>query len=179
MAASGKRIVVAQFAGSHGVRGEFKLRSYTEVPEAIFAYGPLTGKGGEVLTPSLVREVKPSLFICRAPEVTSREACEPFSGQLLSVPRDRLPPPDEPEEEFYISDLLGLEVRTTEGEVIGKVKALPNFGAGDLIEIAGPEGLMILPFSKDAVPRIDLRDGIVEVRLPEDEPEAESPAGQR
>jgi 16S rRNA processing protein RimM len=162
-------VVVAQFAGTHGVRGEFKLRSYTEEPEDVFEYGKLTAAGGRTITPTFIRALKPSVFLCRAEGFPSPEPLlDAFKGQLLSVPRDVLPPPAD-EDDFYIEDLIGLRARTPDGQTIGTVRAVQNFGAGDVVEIKGSGGLLLLPFTKDAVPEIRIEGGFVTVVLPPDD----------
>ncbi|MEE4208413.1 MAG: ribosome maturation factor RimM [Parvularcula sp.] len=174
--AKGRGIVVAQFAGSHGVRGEFKLRSFTEEPAALFGYGTLISESGATLTPTKVRLLKPGLFIARAEEITSPEASDAFKSQLLTVPRDRLPPTEE-DDEFYIADLIGLVALLEDGRAVGEVKAVPNYGAGDLVEIVSEGKALVLPFTKDAVPSIDFAAGTITVRLPEDDGEASSAEG--
>lgn len=166
-------VVVAQFAGAHGVRGEFKLRSFTEEPGDVASYGPLRTKDGRALTVGLMREAKPGLFVARAPEIRTREDCDAFSGATLSVPRDALPPPDE--DEFYLSDLVGLAARTPDGEAAGTVKAVVNHGAGDLIELSGVpgrNGIVVIGFTREDVPEVDVGGGTVTVVLPEETDEA-------
>ncbi|MEM6648807.1 MAG: ribosome maturation factor RimM [Pseudomonadota bacterium] len=167
-------VVLGQFAGPHGVKGGFKVRSYTDIAADIAAYGPLYTEEGHQLTLSLGSEVKPSLFFATAPEVTSREACDRYKGALLYVARDRLPAPDE--DEYYLDDLVGLKAVTITGQLAGEVKAVVNYGAGDVIElhkIPGRPGLVLLPFTKDAVPKVDLAAGQVMVVLPEEEDSSE------
>ena len=169
-------VVVAQFAGAHGVRGEFKLRSFTEEPGAVAGYGPLRTADGRTLTAKLVREAKPGLFVARAPEIQTREDCDAFAGALLSVPRSALPPPEE--DEFYLEDLVGLAARTPDGAPAGMVKAVVNHGAGDLLELSGVpgrSGIFVIPFTREDVPSVDVTGGTVTVVLPVEDDEA--PAG--
>ena len=178
MAKAPGMVVVGQFAGSHGVRGAFKVRSFTEVPENIAAYGPVTTEAGRRLTLSLGRELKPGLSLATAPEITTPEACEDYKGALLQVPRDLLPPPDE--DEFYFDDLIGLVAETAEGDPAGKVKAVVNYGAGDLVELAwipGRKGVTLIPFTKKDVPAIDLAGGRLTVVLPEEDSDDVPPEG--
>lgn len=161
-------VVVAQFAGTHGVRGEFKLRSFTEDPAALFSYGPLTSRDGAVLAPKKIREQKPGLFVCRDASISSPEACEPFKGQELSIPRTKLPDTDD-DDDFYVQDLIGLEARDEGGARLGLIKAVPNYGAGDILEIKGDGPLLLVPFTKDAVPTVSLASGFVTVIPPEDD----------
>ena len=163
-----RMVVVAQFAGTHGVRGEFKLRSFTEDPEALFSYGPLTSRDGGVLSPKKIREQKPGLFVCRDASIGSPEACEPFKGQELFIPRTKLPDTGD-EDDFYVQDLIGLEARDEGGTLLGRVKAVPNYGAGDILEIKGDGPLLLVPFTKDAVPTVSLKSGFVTVIPPEDD----------
>lgn len=94
----------------------------------------------------------------RAQEVTTREQAEALRGLKLHVPRDSLPEPDE--DEFYLADLIGLTVETAAGEVLGIVRAVQDFGAGDLLEIAPAHGAAwYLPFTKAAVPEVRLAEG--------------------
>ncbi|MCQ8183797.1 ribosome maturation factor RimM [Parvularcula maris] len=163
-----RMVVVAQFAGTHGVRGEFKLRSYTEEPEDVFEYGELTAPGGQSLRPSFVRALKPSMFLCRAEGFSSPEALlDAFKGALLSVPRDVLPPTED-DDDFYIEDLVGLEARTPDGVSLGKVRTVQNYGAGDVMEIKGAGGLVLLPFTKEAVPGVHIEEGFLTV-VPEED----------
>ena len=165
-------VVVAQFAGAHGVRGEFKLRSFTEVPSDVAAYGPLRTEDGRTLTARLVREAKPDLFVARAPEIRTREDCDAYAGATLSVPRSALPPPEE--DEFYLEDLVGLAARTPGGASAGTVKAVVNHGAGDLLELSGVpgrSGIMVIPFTREDVPAVDVEGGAVTVVLPPEDDE--------
>ena len=161
-------VVVGQFAGPHGVRGQFKLRSFTDDPADVAAYGPLKTPDGRTLTVRLVREVKPGLFVAAAPEIDSPEACEAFKGATLSVPRAALPAPGD--DEFYLEDLTGLRAVTPDGMPAGQVRAAVNYGAGDLIELQGvpDRGTVLVPFTKDDVPAVDVPGGTLTVVLPEE-----------
>ena len=126
-------VVVAKIAGAFGVNGEVKLRSFTEEPEGCISYGPLYAEDGTlVLTPESFRPVKNALAV-RAPEVGTREDAEALKGTLLHISRDVLPEPEE--DEFYYEDLVGLEVKSTDGKRLGKVIAVHDFGATDMLEI--------------------------------------------
>ena len=169
-AGRGPFVVVGQFAGAHGVKAEFKLRSFTEEPRDVAAYGPLRAEDGRTLTATLVRETKPGLFVARAPEIRTREDCDAWAGEKLSVPRSALPPPDE--DEFYLEDLVGLDASTPTGDPAGRVKAVVNHGAGDLIELTGVPGragVLIVPFTREDVPGVNLAGGTLTVVLPEED----------
>ncbi|WP_306252678.1 ribosome maturation factor RimM [Parvularcula sp. IMCC14364] len=175
-----KRICLGAIAGAHGVRGEFKVKSFTARPEDIAVYGPLESeKGDRHFTLALVRPAKPTLFVARAPEIKTREEAEDLKGTKLFVSRDMLPPPDE--DEFYYEDLVGLSVQTVEGKPYGKVKAVLNHGAGDILEISqipDIKGTGLIPFTRQDVPTIDFASGVVVVVAPlldMDEPEDAPP----
>ncbi|MEM1410196.1 MAG: ribosome maturation factor RimM [Pseudomonadota bacterium] len=162
-------IVVAQFAGPHGLRGEFKLRSFTEDPRSVFRYGSLSAPSGDGLTPRFVRQQKPGLFVCTAPEIETPEDCTRFKGARLHVQREGF---DDlaGEDDFYIADLIGLDVRDPSGAAIGRVRAVQNYGAGDIIEVEGtPTGLVLVPFTRDAVPHVAITDHYIVINPPADD----------
>ncbi|MEM9233137.1 MAG: ribosome maturation factor RimM [Pseudomonadota bacterium] len=178
MSSSPRMVVVGQFAGSHGIRGEFKVRSFTDNPTDVASYGPVKTDKGRALSLSLLRELKPGLFLCSAPEISSPEACEVFKTALLHVPRESLPETEE--DEFYFDDLLGAEAVTEAGKPAGRVKAIVNFGAGDLVELTevpDRKGSLFIPFTREAVPNIDLDTRQLTVMLPQDDQDEQPPKG--
>ena len=152
---TGRLVVVAQIAGAFGVRGEVRIRSFTEDPEACFTYGPLLDAGGSVvLTPVNVRVLNEG-FGVQTKERRQREDWEALKGALLHVWREAMP--DTSEDEIYVADLVGADVVHSDGRALGKVKAAHNFGAGDLLEIDPPSGpSYMLPFTRDVFPKIDI-----------------------
>lgn len=153
-------ILVAQVAGGFGVKGEVRVTAWTADPMALLAYGPLLRADGSVgLTLTSGRPEKTAI-VGRAKEIATKEQADALRGLKLFVPRDRLPPPDD-EDEFYLTDLIGLTARDADDAVIGTVKSVPNFGAGDMLEIAPAEGgpTWYLPFTRGAVPEVRLTDG--------------------
>lgn len=155
-------VCIGAFAGAHGVRGEFKVRSFTEVPEDVAAYGPVCSEdGSRVFTLSLIRALKPGTLLARAPEIASREEAEALKGTKLFVPRNVLPAPED-EDEFYLEDLAGLTIRDESGVEIGRIKAVVNHGAGDIVEVKPATGKVELyPFTKEIFPEIDIAGGWV------------------
>jgi 16S rRNA processing protein RimM len=154
-------IQVGRVAGAFGVRGEVRITSFTADPVALVDYKDLRREDGSPgLTLTSGRAVKGGVIV-RAKEVETREQAEALRGLKLYISRDRLPDPEE--DEFYVTDLIGLAVETAEGEALGRVKAVQDFGAGDLLEIAPPEGgaTWYLPFTREAVPEVRLADGVV------------------
>jgi 16S rRNA processing protein RimM len=160
-----KKVCVARIGAAHGVRGAVKLWIFTEDPLAVRRYGPLsTRDGARQFEVTSAREAKDHL-VATLKGVTTREQAERLNGIELYVPRDRLPATDE--NEYYHADLIGLSAVTVAGEPLGSVVAIHNFGAGDIIEIAPPQGAtMLLPFSNAVVPMVDLAGGRVVINIP-------------
>jgi 16S rRNA processing protein RimM len=171
-----KLILVAQVAGAFGVRGEVRITTFTDDPLAVAQYRSLLREDGTPgLTVLSARPVKGGV-IARVRELDSKEAADALRGLRLYVPRTALPPPED-EDEFYLADLIGLEVTTPEGERLGRIKTVDNFGAGDLLEIDPGQGAATwyLLFTREAVPEVDLAAGrVVGVRPAETEPEREA-----
>jgi 16S rRNA processing protein RimM len=160
-----ERICVAQIGAAHGVRGEIKLKSFTEDPMAITAYGPLENEDGT--RKFEIEGLRPAKdhFIARLSGIADRDAAERLTNMRLYVPRDRLPPVEDAET-YYHADLIGLTAVTPDGVPLGTVTGILNFGAGDVIEIKptdGGESLMV-PFNDAAVPAIDIAAGRMVVR---------------
>ncbi len=165
-AGTGKAMVcVAQVGAPHGVRGAFHLRCFTEAPENVAAYGTLCDERGRPLFDLRIVGPAKGGVIATVPGVTDRNAAEALRGQSLYVPRERLPATDE--DEYYHEDLVGLAARDADGRELGKVVAVLNYGAGDILEIATDEGgSELVPFTRAAVPTVDLAARTVEVVLP-------------
>ncbi len=152
-----ERICVAQIGAAHGIRGEVRLRSFTQEPEAVTSYGPLESEDGtQRFEIEALRPAKDH-FVARLVGVSDRSAAERLTNLKLYVPRDRLPPTEDADT-FYHSDLIGLSAVTKDGDALGTVKAIHNFGAGDIIEIAPADGgaSLLVPFNADAVPAVDI-----------------------
>ena len=150
------RICVAQIGAAHGIRGEVRLRSFTEDPMAVTSYGPLESEDGtqrfeiEALRPSK------DVFVARLKGVEDRAAAEKLTNVSLYVSRDRLPPVED-DATFYHADLVGLAAVTPDGAPLGTVTAIHNFGAGDVIEIKPESGeALLVPFTETAVPEVNL-----------------------
>jgi 16S rRNA processing protein RimM len=162
------RVCVAQIGAAHGLRGGVHLRSFTEEPDAFAQYGPLETEDG---TRRLeIDSVKPSKdgFTVRFVGVTRREQAEALRNLNLYVDRDRLPAADE--DEFYFADLIGLTAFTPEGEALGEVIAMHNFGAGDIVELklAADGTTTMLLFDRATVPEVDIAGGKIVVAMPEE-----------
>jgi len=140
-----------------GVRGAVRITTYTERPEDIAAYGPLhDGPGGRALE-IVVREVVRGGVVAEIAGVADRNAAEALRGSRLYVPRSALPEPEA--EEYYHADLIGLAAVDAGGRRLGRVVAIHDFGAGDLVEIADGGAEILVPLSRECVPEIDLAGG--------------------
>jgi 16S rRNA processing protein RimM len=154
------RICIGAVAGAFGVRGELRLKSFTATPEDIATYGPVTSEDGtQSYTITLTGQATKGALIARLSGVATKEQADALRGLRLFVERDRLPAL--PDDEYYHADLIGLEVFDTGGTLLGRVKSVQNHGASDILEIHGPglNSTVLLPFTLEAVPTVDLASG--------------------
>src|SRR5712675_3709081 len=159
------QVCVARIGAPHGVRGAVKLWTFTADPMAVKHYGPLTTKdGARQFELTHVREAKDHL-VATLNGIATREDAERLNGIELYVAREKLPETDD--DEYYHADLIGLAAVNAANEPLGRVIAIHNFGAGDIIEIAPPQGAtMLLPFTNAVVPLVDSANGRVVIELP-------------
>jgi 16S rRNA processing protein RimM len=158
-------VCVAAVATAHGIRGALKLRCFTERPEDAAAYGPVYDKHGNQLFEIKVIGKSRGGILVEAEGIADRNAAEALRGAELFVPRAVLPALDP--DEFYHSDLEGLHVLRRDGSRLGVVRALSNFGAGDVLEVLAEDGRTVaLPFDRETVPTVDLAAGCVVVEPP-------------
>lgn len=165
-------VLLGELGRAHGLKGEVRLKSFTAEPAAIAGYGPLVAGDGRRFTLKSVRPAAggaPDMLVARVEGVDTRAAAEALNRIRLYAPRDRLPPA-ESEDEFLAADLVGMRVESAAGETLGRVVAVPNYGGGDLLEIAPARGgtSALLPFTKAFVPVVDLAGRRVVVDAPED-----------
>jgi 16S rRNA processing protein RimM len=151
-------VLLGRITGVHGLKGEVKILAYTGQPEDIAAYGALSGANDERhFRISAIRSVKGATIIATLRGVSDRDEAERLKGTDLYVSRTALPPPED-DDEYYHSDLIGLKAISPDGEPIGTILAVHNFGAGDLLEVRfeGERQAQLIPFESAHVPRIDL-----------------------
>lgn len=149
--ASDKPVTLAAIAGAHGVTGDVRLKLFGEGVESL---GRFRAFNDSALTLTKLRDDGKGGAIARFAEVTDRNGAEALRGTTLTVPRSALPPLEEGE--YYHADLLGLPAVSTEGEDLGEVIAIDNFGAGDVLEIKRPTGKrFMVPMRIEAVPEWD------------------------
>ncbi|MEP3248302.1 MAG: ribosome maturation factor RimM [Sneathiella sp.] len=174
-----ERLLLGVIAGPKGIRGEVKVKTFTEDPGDIVSYGPLESKDGKtkyVLSLSGFSKATP---VVRIKGVSSRNEAEALKGTELYVSRDTLPD-TEGDDEFYHADLIDLAAIEEDGTRFGKILRLHDFGAGDMLEIV-PEGksakaAILVPFTLEMVPVVDVKAGHVVISLSDDffdVPEAE------
>ncbi len=159
-------LCIAVVTGAHGVHGNVLLKTFTEDPLAVLTYKQVTTKQGRTHKIKSARSHKGGdVVIARFFEVTTRTMAEEMKGTELYINRNDLPEPDE--EEFYHADLIGLDIVNTQDEPIGKVQALHNFGAGDLLEIRLHDSResVVIPFTKECVPEIKIAKKVVVANL--------------
>ena len=158
------RVTVAAIVGAFGVRGEVRLKSFTAQPEGFAEYGALSDDKGRTYEVSALRPLKGG-FSARLSGVSTKEQADALRGTRLTAPRDALP--SLPDDEFYHADLLGLRVQDTGGAEIGRVKAVLDHGAGDILEVAREGGTVLVPFTAAVVPTVDLTAGRIVIDPPE------------
>lgn len=160
-------LLVARVAGAFGVKGEIRITTFTEDQTAIGRYRDLLREDGSPgLSLTSVRPVKGAV-IARAKGVEDRDQAEALRGLTLHVRRKDLPEPEE--DEFYLADLIGLTVESPSGEVLGKVRGVHDFGAGDLLEVQPARGASWwLPFTREAVPQVLISEGRILAVKPEE-----------
>ena len=168
------RILLGRIAGAHGIRGEVLIKTFTEAPENVGAYGPLSDESGTRIFKLKSVRATPKGVVARLQGVDDRNGAEALKGIALYIERERLPAAAEGE--FYHADLIGLAAVDGDGKPVGEIVAVQNYGAGDLLEIrlAGSSKTELVPFTDAAVPEVDIAARRVVVVLPRaDETEEE------
>ena len=174
----GDKLLMGRIGAAHGIKGELRLQSFAQAPMDIVGYSPLeTNRPGLTVAIETARDTGNGMLVVRLKGVPDRTAAEKLNGVELYIDRDQLPKADD--DDFYHADLVGLEARLTDGSVIGAVSAVPNYGAGDLLEVRNPRSgdTFLYPFTKAAVPEIHVKAGYLvidpptEADLGEEEPD--------
>ncbi|MBI3675655.1 MAG: ribosome maturation factor RimM [Proteobacteria bacterium] len=160
-------VLLGVVIGAQGLKGEVKVKTFTQTPDAVARYGTLHTKDGRKLRVATSRAPKDDIIVVRFEGVADRNAAEALKGTELHVARGMLP--ETGTQEFYHADLIGLRADDEEGRFIGKVVSIENYGAGDVIEIARDDGsTVLLPFSKTFVPQVEIENGRIVVAVPEE-----------
>lgn len=165
-------ILLAAILGAHGLKGEVRVKTFTAEPDKLGAYGPLHAKDGRLFTIEALRPGRDGEAVVAFAEIRDRDAAEALKGTELFVKRGTFPETDQGE--FYHADLVGLDAEDGAGRRIGKVLAVHNYGAGDVLVITADTGdEILLAFTRENVPEIDVKAGRLIVAVP-DEVEAGS-----
>jgi 16S rRNA processing protein RimM len=160
------RICVGVITGAQGVRGAVRIKSFTAAPEDVAAYGPVADETGERIFALRAIGRAKGVVIATISGIADRDAAERLKGVRLYVARDRLPAPGE--EEYYHADLIGLAAVLRDGPALGRVRAVHEYGAGDSLEVTRDDGgTVLVPFTRAAVPEVDLAAGKVVIDPPE------------
>lgn len=158
-------VLLAAVLGAHGLKGEVRVKTFTEDPEKLGAYGSLHAKDGRLFTLESLRPGKSGEAVAAFSEIRDRNAAEALKGTELFVSRGNLP--EAGNGEFYHADLVGLDAEDKEGRRIGKVLSIQNYGAGDVLVIVTETGdEILLAFTRDNVPEIDVKAGRLIVAVP-------------
>jgi len=159
------RVLIAQVGAAHGVRGEVRLKAFTADPLSVARYGALESEDGRRFEIEALRPAK-DVLVARLKGVADRNAAEALKNLRLYVAREKLPDPAD--DEFYVADLIGLAAETGGGVAFGTVKAVHNFGAGDVLEIEPADGgaTVMLPFTEATVPTVDVAQKKIVVEPP-------------
>jgi 16S rRNA processing protein RimM len=155
------RLCAAVVASAHGVRGHVKIKCFLEDPSHLKDYSPFLNEQGETTykVDKILSQDK-DVLIVSLENITDRNQAELLKGAKLMLSRDKLP--ELSENTFYHSDLIGLSVKSSQNKELGKVHALYNFGAGEILEIKTLQGtLHMVPFTKEAVPEINVSEGFI------------------
>ena len=168
--ADAKPILVGAVVGPHGVRGEVKIKSFTERAKDVAAYGPVSDESGKRRFTVRVRGEVRGLVVARLEGIEDRNAAEALKGLRLYVERAALgakPRRNRGGETWFHADLIGLSVEDTKGVRLGTVKGLANYGAGDIVEVDTGSGPSLLyPFTKKVVPTVDVEGGRIVIDPP-------------
>ncbi len=177
MAAGDSKLLVGRIGAAHGIKGEVRVQSFTEDPLALVSYGPLSTNRPGLTIRILAARTTTNVLVARIEGVTDRNAAEKLNGVELYIDRALLPEPED-EDDFYHADLLGVRAQLADGTSLGTVSAIPNFGAGDLIEVRDERtgDTYLYPFTKAVVPDIRIDDGYLVIDPPiEADPGEEEP----
>jgi 16S rRNA processing protein RimM len=163
-------ILVGRVAGAHGVKGEVRITTFTNDPMALVGYKDLKHADGALALELTGGRLAKGGIVARVRQAETRDQADALRGLELYIARDALPSTDE--DEFYLADLIGLEAHDANGVAVGRVKAVENFGAGDLLEIAPADGgaTWWLPFTSEAVPEVRIAEGSIIVVRPAEDP---------
>jgi 16S rRNA processing protein RimM len=162
-----KRLLMGRIGAAHGVKGEVRLQSFAEEPLALTRYKTFTTNRPGLTVRIASARGTTNMLVARLEGVTDRVAAEALNGVELFIDRDALPLPDE--DDFYHADLIGLRAQLKDGTIVGTVSAVPNYGAGDILEVRSDSGeTFLFPFTRVVVPHVHVKDGYLVIDPPLD-----------
>ena len=167
-AGPGDWVCLAAIGAPKGVRGAVRMACFNEAPARIADFNPLhAGPGGRPLRVRVIETPGPGRVVATVEGAEDRDGAAALNGTRLYVPRGRLP--ETGDDEFYRHDLIGLPVEHVDGRLLGTVRALLDYGAGDVVEVLGRDrrGSFLLPFTRENVPVVDVEAGRIAVDPPE------------
>ena len=150
-----ERLCIGVVVGAHGVKGAVRIKPFTEDPADLTSYGPLSTEAGQKWRLKGASVDGKGVVTAKLDGVEDRNQADALKGAKLYIERGALPEAEE--DEFYIADLIGLAAETPEGKPLGTIKAVFNFGAGDVVEVSGEAGDILVPFTLKAVPVVDVK----------------------
>ncbi|MBV8239175.1 MAG: 16S rRNA processing protein RimM [Hyphomicrobiales bacterium] len=150
-----ERLCIGVVVGAHGVKGAVRIKPFTEDPADLTSYGPLSTETGQKWRLKGASIDGKGVVTAKIDGVEDRNQAEALKGAKLFIERGALPEAEE--DEFYIADLIGLPAESLSGEPLGIIKAVFDFGAGEIVEVAGDQGSILVPFTKAAVPVVDIK----------------------
>jgi 16S rRNA processing protein RimM len=153
-----KRILIGRILGAHGLKGEVKIKSFTEAPLDIASYGPVMASDGRKFEFEHER-MQGEVVVAAVKGIADRTSAESLRGLELSIDRADLPEPED--DEFYHVDLIDLPVVDADGAEVGRVVAFHNFGGGDVMELRRGQASVFVPFTQRMVPTVDVKGGRV------------------
>lgn len=167
MAGESRDVLLAVVIGAQGLKGDVRVKAFTQTPDAIAQYRNLHDRHGRRFTVTGARAIKAGEAVLSIAELADRGAAELLRGAELFIDRAALPPTAK--DEFYHADLVGLRAEDCEGRALGTVQAIHNYGAGDVIEIARADGdSVLLPFTRETIPLIEIDKSRIIVAVPEE-----------
>jgi 16S rRNA processing protein RimM len=162
-----EKVCLGIVVGVHGVRGAVRIKSFTADPAGIAAYGEVSDEAETRRFRVKLLGAARGAVIATLSGVGDRNSAEGLRNLRLYVPRAALPPTGD--NEYYHADLIGLAVERTDGTPLGRVAAVHNFGAGDILAVRGDGGEeALLPFQQQFFPTIDIAGGRLVADLPDE-----------
>ena len=162
------RICVGVITGARGLKGEVRIKSFTADPINIGKYGLVSTENGRKVFQLTIKSHAKDILIAQLNGINNRDSAEILKGERLYVPRSALPDPETGE--FYQADIIGLYAETDNGEKLGLIEAIHNYGASDILEIScddkGIKDNILIPFTREMVPVINIEERRVVVNLP-------------